>query len=107
MNLINILRVLELCIIEPLGTQSAPFSWSFSLPLAVSVFSQSVTELGPAVVVHTVRVSQTVVLLHWTSGVRLTAGSEVFPVSGQDGSDVAVLEARLRETSWWEPGCVE
>ena len=78
-----------------LGTQSAPFSWSFSLPLAVSVFSQSVTELGPTVVVHTVRVSLAVVLLHWTSGVCLTAGSEVFPVSGQDGSDVAVWEARL------------
>ena len=77
-----------------LGAQSAPFSWSFPLPLAVSVLPQAVTELRLAVVGHTVRVSLAVMLLHRTSGVRLTAGSEVFPVAGQDGSQVSVLETR-------------
>ena len=87
-----------------LGAQSAPFSWSLSLPLAVRVLPQAVTEPRLAVVGDTVRVSLAVMLLHRTSGVRLTAGSEVFPVAGQDGPDVAVLEARPWQTSWREPG---
>ena len=56
------------------------------------MLSESVTELRLAVVIKTVRVALTVMVLHGTSGVRLTAPSEVFPVPGQDGSDVAVLE---------------
>ena len=67
------------------------------------MLSDSVTELWLAVVIHTVRVALTVMVLHGTSGVCLTAPSEVFPVSGQDGSDVAVLEAGSWQASWWEP----
>ena len=87
-----------------LGAQPAPFSRSFPLPLTVLVLPQSVTELGLAVVLHTVRVTLAVVLLHWTPGVRLTAGSEILAVPGQDNSDVAVWEARPRQTSWLESG---
>ena len=85
-----------------LGAQSAPFSWSFPLPLAVSVLPQAVTELRLAVVGDTVRVSLAVMLLHRTSGVRLTARSEVLSVAGQDGSDVAVLETWTWKTRWRE-----
>ena len=59
---------------------------------------ESVTELGPAVAVHTVGVALAVVLLHGTPGVSLTAGSEILPISGEDGSDVRVSEARPRKT---------
>ena len=83
-----------------LGTQSTPFSWSFSLPLTVSVLSEPVTELGPAVAIHTVRITLAVMLLHGTPGVSLAAGSEILAVSGQVGSDVSVGEARPRKTRW-------
>ena len=66
------------------------------------MLSDSVTELGLAVVFHTVRIALTVMMFHGSSAVRLTARSEILSVSGQVGSDVAVLEAWAWKTSWRE-----